>query len=157
MATLTFPKLKFSPIKASLADRVGTHVKNADPQIGDSTGDFVDQAWTLVKENVAFNWSIRGYQLFPRQGDLICLLVWFAILTCLISLHYRLIACLLQHDSLSHMLDKTLFVWYLFASHDCLLHDNPFSYMIVWLLVFVHYLTLDLRFFGCTHILHCAL
>ena len=32
MATPTFPKLKFSPIKASLVDRVGAHVKNAGPQ-----------------------------------------------------------------------------------------------------------------------------
>ena len=48
----------------SLADRVGTHVKNAGPQIGDSIGDFEDQAWTLVEENVAFNWSISGYLFF---------------------------------------------------------------------------------------------
>ena len=85
MATLTFPKLIFHQIKASLADRVRTQVKNAGPQIGDSAGDFEDQAWTLVEENVAFNWSISGY-LFFRQGDSICLLVWFAILTCLIAL-----------------------------------------------------------------------
>ena len=32
MATPTFPKINFSQIKASLADRVGTHVKNAGPQ-----------------------------------------------------------------------------------------------------------------------------
>ena len=59
-------KINFSQIKkkTSLADRVGTHVKNAGPQIGDSAGDFEDQAWTLVKENVAFNWSIRGYPFF---------------------------------------------------------------------------------------------
>ena len=50
-----------------------------------------------------------------------------------------------------------LIVWYLFAWYDCLLHDNPFSCMIVWLLVFVYYLTLDLRFFGCIHIFHYAL
>ena len=64
MATPTFPKLIFSPIKASLADRVGTHVKNVGPQIGDSAGDLEDHAWTLVEENVAFNWSIRGYIFF---------------------------------------------------------------------------------------------
>ena len=43
---------------------MGAHVKNAGPQIGDSAGDFEDQAWTLVKENVAFNWSISGYLFF---------------------------------------------------------------------------------------------
>ena len=48
----------------SLADRVGTHVKNVGPQIGDSTRDFEDQAWTLVEENVAFNWSIKEYLIF---------------------------------------------------------------------------------------------
>ena len=62
-------------------------------------------------------------------------------------LNDHLIACSLQHDSLSHMIDKTLTVWYLSVSHDCLSHDNPFFCMIAWLLVFVHYLTLDLRFF----------
>ena len=77
----------------SLVDRVGTHMKNASPQIGDSTGDFVDQAWTLVKENVAFNWSIRGCPFFSRQGDSICLLVWFVVLRCLIALNDHLIAC----------------------------------------------------------------
>ena len=64
MATPTFPKLIFHEIKASFADQVGTHVKNVGPQISDSTGDFEDQAWTLVEENVAFNWSIKGYLLF---------------------------------------------------------------------------------------------
>ena len=44
MATPTFPKIIFSQIKASLADRVEAHVKNAGPQIGDSPGDFEDQA-----------------------------------------------------------------------------------------------------------------
>ena len=58
---------------------------------------------------MAFDWSISGYLLF-RQGDLICLLVWFAILTCLIALDDHLIACSLQHDSLSRMLDRTLIV-----------------------------------------------
>ena len=113
---------------------MGTHVKNAGPQIGDSTGDFEDQAWTLVEENVAFNWSIRGYLIFSRQGDSICLRNCFAILTCLIALDDQLIAYSLQHDSLSHMLDRTLIVWYLSAWYDFLLHDNPFSCMIVWLL-----------------------
>ena len=65
--------------------------------------------------------------------------------------------CSLWHDSLSHMIDRTLFVWYSSIWYDCLLHENPFSYMIVWLLVFVHHLTLDLGFSRCTHILHCAL
>ena len=46
----------------SLADRVGAHVKNAGPQIGDSAGDFDDQVWT-VEENVVFNWSIREYPI----------------------------------------------------------------------------------------------
>ena len=32
MATPTFPKINFSP-KASLANRVGAHVKNAGPQV----------------------------------------------------------------------------------------------------------------------------
>ena len=59
---------------------------------------------------MAFNWSIRWYLIFFRQGGLICLLIWFAILTCLIVLNDHLIACSLQHDSLSHMLDRTLFV-----------------------------------------------
>ena len=58
---------------------------------------------------MAFNWSIRGYPLFG-QGDLICLLVWFSILTCLIAYDDHLISCSLQHDSLSHMIDKTLIV-----------------------------------------------
>ena len=44
MATQTFLKIKFSPIKASHTDRVGAHVKNAGPQIGDSIEDFEDQA-----------------------------------------------------------------------------------------------------------------
>ena len=43
---------------------MGAHMKNTGPQIGDSTGDFKAQAWTLVEENVAFNWSIRGYLIF---------------------------------------------------------------------------------------------
>ena len=59
---------------------------------------------------MAFNWSIRGYLIFFRQGNLVYLLVWLAILTCLFILHDHLIACSLQHDSLSHMLDRTLFV-----------------------------------------------
>ena len=59
---------------------------------------------------MAFNWSIRGYPVFSRQGDSICLLDCFAILTCLIALDDHLIACSLQHDSLSHMLDRTLIV-----------------------------------------------
>ena len=50
--------------KASLADRMGAHMKNAGPQIGDSAGDFEDQTWTLVEENVAFNWSISGCLFF---------------------------------------------------------------------------------------------
>ena len=58
-------------------------MKNAGPQIGDSTRD--------LEENVAFNWSIREYPIFSRQGDSICLLVWFAILTCLIALDDHLI------------------------------------------------------------------
>ena len=53
--TPTFSKLIFHQIKASLADWVGAHVKNAGPQIGDSAGDFENQDWTLVEENVAFN------------------------------------------------------------------------------------------------------
>ena len=64
MATLTFPKLIFHQIKASLAKWVGAHVKNAGPQIGDSAADIEDQTWTLFEENVAFNWSIRGYHSF---------------------------------------------------------------------------------------------
>ena len=136
------------------------HMKNAGPQIGDSTGEFEDQAWTLVEENVAFNWSIRGYLIIFRQCDLVSLLDCFAILACLyiwLSCMITCLPCSLQHDSLSHMLDRTLFVWYLSTWYDCLLLDNSCSCMIVWLLVFVHYLTLDLRFFGCTHIFHCAL
>ena len=43
---------------------MGAHMKNTGPQIGDSTRDFKDQAWTLVEENVAFNWLIRGYPFF---------------------------------------------------------------------------------------------
>ena len=43
---------------------MGAHVKNADPQIDDSAGEFEDQAWTLVEENVAFNWSIREFLIF---------------------------------------------------------------------------------------------
>ena len=43
---------------------MGAQVKDAGPQIGDSTGDFEDQAWTLVEENVAFNWSIKEYLIF---------------------------------------------------------------------------------------------
>ena len=68
-------------------------MKNAGPQIGDSTGDFEDQALILVEENVAFNWLISGY-LFFGQCDLICLLVWFVILTCLITLDDHLIVLL---------------------------------------------------------------
>ena len=59
---------------------------------------------------MTFNWSIRGYLIFFRQGDLVCILVWFAILTCLIALNDRLIVCSLQHDSPSHMIDRTLIV-----------------------------------------------
>ena len=50
-----FSKTIFLQTKVSLADRVGAHVKNAGPQIGDSAGDLKDQAWTLVEENVTFN------------------------------------------------------------------------------------------------------
>ena len=125
MATPTFSKLIFSPIKTSLFNRVREHVKNVGPKIGNSTRDFEDQAWTLIEENVAFNWLIRGYSFF-RQDDPICSLFWYTILTCLIALNDHLIAYSLQHDSLSHMLDRTLIVWYLSVSHDCLLHDNPF-------------------------------
>ena len=92
-------------------------------KIGDSIGDFEDQVWTLVEDNVAFNWSIRWYLIFFRQGGLICLLIWFAILTCLIVLNDHLIACSLLHDSLSHMLDRTLFVWYISAWYDCLMRQ----------------------------------
>ena len=91
--TPSFSKINFSPIKASLADRVRAHVKNVGPQIGDSIGDFEDQVWTLVEENVAFNWSIKGYLIFFRLGDLVCLLVWSTILTCMIALNDHLIAC----------------------------------------------------------------
>ena len=59
---------------------------------------------------MAFNRSIKGYLIFFRQGDLVCLLVWSTILTCMIALNDHLIACSLQHDSLSHMLDRTLIV-----------------------------------------------
>ena len=158
MATLTFLKIIFSQIKVSLTDRVGAHVKNASPQIGDSAGDFENQVWTLVEENEVFNWSTRGcLNFFFKQCDLVCMLDLLTILTCLIALHDHLIVCSLQHDSLPHMLDRTLFIWYLSVWYDCLLHDDPCFCMIVWLLVFVHYLTLDLRFFGCTCILHYAL
>ena len=57
-----FSKTIFLQTKVSLADRVGAHVKNAGPQIGDSAGDFDDQVWT-VEENVVFNWSIREYPI----------------------------------------------------------------------------------------------
>ena len=41
--------------KASLAHRVGTHVKNVGPQNGDSIGDYEDQARIQIGENVAFD------------------------------------------------------------------------------------------------------
>ena len=59
---------------------------------------------------MVFNWLTRGYLNFFRQGDLVCLLDLLAILTCLIALNDHLIACSLQHDSLSHVLDGTLIV-----------------------------------------------
>ena len=58
-------------------------------------------------------WCLIGQlegTFFLKQGDLVCLLVWFAILTCLIALDDHLIAYSLQHDSLSRMLDRTLIV-----------------------------------------------
>ena len=58
-------------------------------------------------------WCLIGQlegTFFLKQGDLVCLLVWFAILTCSIALNDHLIACSLQHDSLSHVLDGTLIV-----------------------------------------------
>ena len=58
---------------------------------------------------MAFNWLIRGYSFF-RQGDLVYLFVWNDILICLIAFNDHLIACSLQHDSLSHMLDRTLII-----------------------------------------------
>ena len=77
----------------------------------------------------------------------VCLIfICLAWLFVAFALNDHLTVCSLQHDSLSHMLGMTLIVWYSSASHDCLLHDNPFSCMFVWSLVFVHYLTLDLRF-----------
>ena len=39
----------------SLTVWVGTHMKNAGPQNGDSTGDKDGQTWTWVKGNVVFD------------------------------------------------------------------------------------------------------
>ena len=156
MATPTFSKNQFltnkkrvSPIEWGRTWKMRVH-KLATPLgiLRIKLEHYLRKMWRLI--------GLLEGTLF-RQGDLVSLLDCFAILTCLIALDDHLIACSPQHDSLSRMLDRTLIVWYLFAWYDCLLHDNPFSCMIVWLLVFVHYLTLDLRFFGCTHILHCAL
>ena len=47
--------------KASLAHRVGTHVKNAGPQNGDSAGDCEGQARIQIGENVAFDEMIDRY------------------------------------------------------------------------------------------------
>ena len=41
--------------KASLTIQVGTHVKNAGPQNGDSVGDYEGQARIQIGENVAFD------------------------------------------------------------------------------------------------------
>ena len=41
---------------------------------------------------MAFNLSIRGYLIFFRQGDLVCLFDFLAILRCLIGLNDHLIA-----------------------------------------------------------------
>ena len=60
MVTPTFFKINFSPIKASLTDRLEAHVKNVGPQIGDSTGDFEDQTWTLIEENMALIGWLEG-------------------------------------------------------------------------------------------------
>ena len=83
-------------------------MKNVGLQIGNSTGieprifSFVeDQAWTLVKENMTFNWSIRGYLLF-RRGDLVCLLDWFDISTCLYTCLSYMITSLPTHFSMIH-------------------------------------------------------
>ena len=59
---------------------------------------------------MAFNWSIRGYPLFLGKVIRFACLFSFAILTCLIALDDHLTAYSLQHDSLSHMLDRTLIV-----------------------------------------------
>ena len=67
-------------------------MKNTSPQIGNSVGDFEDQASILVEENVVFNWLIRGYLNFFRQGDLVCLLDLLSILTYLIALNDHLTA-----------------------------------------------------------------
>ena len=53
-----------------------------------------DQTWTLVEENMAFNWSIRGFLPF-RQGGSVCLLDWFDISTCL----YTCLTCMINQLS----------------------------------------------------------
>ena len=52
---------------------MGTHVKNAGPQIGDSTGDFEDQAWTLVEENVALIGRLEGTRFLDKVIRFACL------------------------------------------------------------------------------------
>ena len=64
MATLTFSKIIFSQIKASLADWVGTHMKNVDLQIGNSVEEFEDQAWTLVEEMWHLIGQLEGTPIF---------------------------------------------------------------------------------------------
>ena len=43
---------------------MGAHMKNTGPQIGDSIGDFKDQAWTLVEENVGLIGRLEGTSFF---------------------------------------------------------------------------------------------
>ena len=113
-----------------------THVKNTRPQIDDSTRNLEDQAWTLVKENVAFNWSIRGYFFF--LGKVIwfaCLLDWFAILTCLYNYLSCMITWLFAHFSMTHSHIYQIGLWlfdiYLICMTVCCLTTLPLAWCMI--------------------------
>ena len=124
----------------SLADRVGCMWKMRVHKLATPLGFLriklehqLRKMWRLIDRLES--------TLFFRQDDSICLLVWFSISTCLIALNDHLIVCSLQHDSLSHMLDRTLFVWYLSTCHMTTLAP-------IWLYDSFSLFTISLYFLG---------
>ena len=60
MATPIFPKIIFSQIKVSLADQVGTHVKNAGPQVFSSKRELNEPLKPTQMQTVYTWWQTRG-------------------------------------------------------------------------------------------------
>ena len=98
----------------SLVDKWGCTWEIRDYKLA-TVGDLEDQTWTLVEENMVFNWSIGGYLPFLSK------VIRFACLIDLVSQHVFILASLAWlSDYLftfsmihSHLcLVKTLMVWY---------------------------------------------